>query len=331
MNRRFFLKSAACIIGATVVPLEAIASEQIPVNIGLGSGTFANAPALLAAELGLYEKHGLAATVTIAENASVATSAMLSGSFDVAFVGAGELITTQGRGQDVVALASIYGGSSATVILSNAAVAKLEVSASASAQERIKALDGLTIATPSKVSSFTYALLSAADGAGAKPTITYMSQGTMAAALQTGAIDGFIASAPFWVAPVDGGFGTVWLKGTLGELGAAHTLSSAASAQMLRSHAEKNPEIVNRLRAALDELSTIIVEMPEVVKEALLKIYPSLTPQALDIVYETDAIGWTNNKLTPENIANDIAIIKATNADLPEIDKIDPAKLLFPR
>jgi hypothetical protein len=73
-----------------------------------------------------------------------------------------ELITINSRGQRVVALNNLYGGVAGTLILSKAVADRLGIPANAPAAVRIKALDGLKIATSSASSAFTFSFFGAA-------------------------------------------------------------------------------------------------------------------------------------------------------------------------
>ena len=72
--------------------------------------------------------------------------------------------------------------------------------------------------SPSATSSFTASYKGSADKIGAKPAFVYMTQPAMVAALETGAIKGYIASAPFWGPSVARGSEVDWISAPRGEL-----------------------------------------------------------------------------------------------------------------
>lgn len=323
-------RAAAVLFAVALSATQACAADPIAVRIGLASDSFATAAARLANVMGLYQKHGLAPQISNVDNSSTVGMALVAGAFDVAMVGSGELIAFQGRGIDAVALATLYAGSSGTVVLSSAVAKRLGVAVDAPAAQRLKALNGLTIASPSAVSSFTFSLVGAAKDAGAKPGLTYISQTAMGAALQTGAIDGFICSAPYWAPPVKAGYGVVWLRGTRGEFGPDNTLTAATFVQMLRVTARAHPEMVEKLRLVYADFARAVKERPQEVKDAMAKLYPNLDAASVDLLFDVESSGWMPPPLTPEAIAHDIRMIKATGANLPNIDRIDPAALINP-
>ena len=306
------------------------AKELQPVRIGLTSNSFANAGVLVSQIMGLYEGRGLKPAITVAENSAVAMSALIGGSFDTVVIATAEVINANARGQRVVTLSNLYGGLAGTLVLSKAVADRLGVAANAPVSARLKALDGLKIASPSAVSSFTFSYFSAARAAGAKPVPVYVSQPAMVSALQAGAIDGFIASAPFWASPVMNGLGVAWLSGPRGDLGNDFTFSSAGAALMMLKVAEANPEMAKSLALVYQDFAEAVKNKPEEVKAALLKLYPTLNKKDIDVMYDAELFGWTPKPLTKETMAHDIELVKASGMDVPNLDKVDPASMLFP-
>ena len=169
--------------------------------------TFAAAPPRIAEHMGLFAKHGLRRSSSPWTSGSGATTALISGSVEAIVGGPGEHVAAAARGQEIVAIANLYQGLGGSLALSNAAVEKTGISPDAPAEERLKALDGLLIGSSSATSSYTVAVKSAAEAVGATVRFTYMPQTTTPTATETGAIDGFMASAPVWSIPVDQGHG----------------------------------------------------------------------------------------------------------------------------
>ena len=56
----------------------------------------------------------------------------------------------------------------------------------------------------------------------------------MTAALESGAIQGFIAGAPFWAAPIVKGSGVLWISGPKGELPAEHVPVSSSNREYIQ-------------------------------------------------------------------------------------------------
>jgi ABC-type nitrate/sulfonate/bicarbonate transport system substrate-binding protein len=193
-----------CIAGATALGFAGSASAEPlqAVTIALGSVGFGTAPVPLAQQLGLFEKHGLKAKTIVMDSGSAATTAVISRSTEVALSGAAELVAALGHGQKLVIIANVYDGSAGTLVLANSVANKLGVAANAPPAARLKALDGLVIASPSSASGYTASIKGATAAVGAAVRITYMAPPTMASALEAGAIAGYIAGAPSGAPPV---------------------------------------------------------------------------------------------------------------------------------
>jgi ABC-type nitrate/sulfonate/bicarbonate transport system substrate-binding protein len=322
----------AVMLGAVLVAMAGIASAQPlrDTSIGLSSASFGTAGARVAKEMGLYEKHGLNPKFVIMDSGNASATALISRSVEFALSGSGELIAAQARGQKVVVIANTYGGSGGTLVLSKTVAEKLGVLSTAPVAERLKALDGLLIGSTSATAGYTTSIRRAAEDAGAKVRFTYMSQPAMAAALESGAIQSYIASAPFWAPPVVRGLGVVWISAPMGELPPEYTPASSGSLQTMREFAEANPELMKSLAAVFTDLNKEIEHHPAEVKAAIAKLYPDLDAPTLDLLFASESRAWSTKPLTANDMAHEIAFVKASGVQLPQIDSVDPTSLLFP-
>jgi ABC-type nitrate/sulfonate/bicarbonate transport system substrate-binding protein len=320
---RRWCASAVLILAAT-----AVAAQEREVTIGLGSGSLVAATARIAAELGLFREQRLQPKFTVLDNANAATTALIARSVQVAVSGPAELIIANTRGQKVVAIASAYSGLGGTVVLSKAAADRAGLTANAPAAARLKALDGLIIATPSPTATYKIAIDGAAKSAGATIRFTHMAMTAMPAALESGAVQGFIASAPIWGVPVLKGAAVPWISGPKGELPPAFAPKSSASMQVLKDFADANPDVVRALVAVYADFARAVRERPAEVKAAISKVYPDLTGEALDLAFTSESLAWGARPLTPDDIRHEITFVKSTGAPLPDVDALDPASLL---
>lgn len=320
------------LVGAATLAAAVIATAQQPqpVSIGLSSSSTVAAAPRVAKELGLFDKHGLNVRFVVLENTNAATTAIISKSIDMALVGPGDLVAANTRGQNIVLIASAYAGMGGSLVLSKATADKLGVTANAPAKDRLKALDGLLIGTASATSPYTVAFRGATKGVDAAPRFTYLSVPGMAAALETGAVQGFIASASFWVPPVLKGSAVLWLNGPKGELPAENTPSLTLAVASLRDYAQANPAVVQKVNAVFADLSKAIDERPAEVKAAAVKLYPDLDARTLELMLNAELPAWKARRIAARDIAHEIEFVKATGAQLPGIEKLDPASLLFP-
>jgi ABC-type nitrate/sulfonate/bicarbonate transport system substrate-binding protein len=326
------LSIRAFIAAALLVTLArgTLAQTARPVTIGLASTSFATAAPRIAKEIGLFEKRGLDAKFVVMDNANAATSALIAKSVDFALSGPGELVVAQGRGQKVVLIANAYAGLSGTVVLAKSVADKLGVAPDAPIKQRLKALDGLVLGSTSATGVYTVSIRGAASAVGANVRFAYMAQPAMTAALESGAIQGFVGGAPFWSVPLLKGSGVLWISGPKGELPAEFTPSSAANLQAMRDFAEANAELMKTVAAVFAELDAAITDRPAEVKAALGRLYRDLDASTLDLLFNAESAAWKAKPLTAKDIAVEIAYVKSSGAPLPQIDNVDPKSMIFP-
>ena len=125
------------------------------VSIATASNGFSTFPPVIAKELGLFEKHGLNAKIVVMDSGTSATTALLSRSTDAAAIGTANLVAALAAGQKPVVISNLSVGSTPTLILSKQVVEKLKISQTSPPIERLKALDGLLIASGSATSMNT--------------------------------------------------------------------------------------------------------------------------------------------------------------------------------
>jgi ABC-type nitrate/sulfonate/bicarbonate transport system substrate-binding protein len=301
-----------------------------PVTVATSSSSIPAGAARIAKELGLYEKQGLQARVTPMDSGSVATAALLSGAVEFVTSGPSDVVTAHGVGQSVVALVSGYRGFAATLVLSKAAADKVRVAPNAPVAARLKALDGLTIASPSASSTFSVGPKSATEGVGAKMNFTYMAQPAMVAALRRGIIDGFIASAPYYLQPVSDGTGVVWISGAKGEWPRLSSPLNSVVLMAKRDFAEANRDLVTRMSAVFADLWKAMDERPGDVKAAMARLWPDVDAKTLDLLFASESSGFKAGPVSVDDMAHEIAFMKLGGVNLPQMDRLNPAAMVFP-
>ena len=307
-------------------------SAQAPrqVSIGMASSSLPGGVARIAKEMGLYEKHGLDARVIPMDSGSVAMAGLISGSIDFSTTAGSDVVVAQARGQDIVPVMRLYGGFSAVVVLSKDAAGRLNVSPNAPVTERLKALNGLVIASPAATSSFTLALKPSAEAAGAQIRLTYMAQSAMVAALENGAIQGFIASAPFYAFPVLRKIGVPWINGPKGEFPKTYLPATASGLATKRTFASSNPDVIKRMREVFVDFEKSVKEKPADVKAAIARLFPSLDEATLEFLYESESASFIANLPTAEDMTREIEFVKASGENVPNLDKLNAAAMLLP-
>jgi ABC-type nitrate/sulfonate/bicarbonate transport system substrate-binding protein len=305
------------------------AQELKAITIATSSASIPAAPARLARELGLFEKHGLKATVTPMDSGSVATAGLISGSVDFVTTGPTDVVFAQGRGQKLVALTTGYRGFAATLVISKAIAEKAKVAPNAPIAERLKLLDGLTIGSPSATSTFTIAVKSAAASVGAKVNFVYMAQPAMTAAFQTGAIQGLTVSAPYYVAPVASGAGVIWIAGPKGEFPKASAPANSVVVITRQDYAQANRDVIKRVNAVFAEFWRAVDERPGDIKAAMVRLWPDLDAKTVELVFAGESPAFKAGPLTVAEMAHEIEFLKAGGVTLPQMDKLSAAEMVF--
>ena len=62
----------------------------------------------------------------------------------------------------------------------------------------------------------------------------------------------------------------------------------------------------------------------------MAKLYPDLDAPTLDLLFASESLAWKAKPLTPEDMAHEIAFVKANGTAPPQVDSLNPASLLFP-
>lgn len=316
------------VLAVTALPGHAQSGKKVVMGLA-GQSMIASIPRF-AQEMGLFEKRGLDVNFVTLDSANASATAMLAGSVEVAFSGPVELITARSRGRDVVSIVNTYGGLGGSLVLAKSVADKLGVAANAPIADRMRALKGLTLASPSATSAYTVTYKSAATAVGADVKFTYMAMPAMLAAMQSGAIQGYVASAPFWVPPVVNGSGVLWVAGPKAELPADLRPRSNSVLLTLRDTAKANPEMIKNLQAVFADFVEAIDKRPADVKAAVAKVFPNVDARTLDVLFESESLAWRAKPLTPADIVHEIAYAKLGGIALPQIDGVDPASMLWP-
>ena len=325
MTRRTLVGTAVL---AGIAP--ALAEQPRDIVVAVSSTSLGASGPRIANEMGLFREQGLAPRFAVMESGNAGIAALLSGSVPFALSGPGEIVAVRARGQKLVYVANCYAGLAGTLILSKAAVDKLGVPLSAPPAERLKALGGLVIASPSATSVYTlgFKIAAARSGSG-QIRFTYMAQPAMAAALESGAIQGYIAGAPFWAPPVMRGVAVPWASAPKHEVPDEALPSSSTCLVCTQDFAESNRDLIQKARAGVAAFGKAIEQRPSDVKAAVLKLFPEVDAATLDLLYPAEAASWNAPPFTLKDVERDIAFIKAGGVQVPDINKLDPSVLLI--
>jgi ABC-type nitrate/sulfonate/bicarbonate transport system substrate-binding protein len=156
---------------------------------------------------------------------------------------------------------------------------------------------------------------------------TYMAQPAMVAALEAGAIQGYIAGAPLWGTHVARGKAVLWVSGPKRELPAENTPASVTGFNVMRPFAEKNPELMRQAIEAYRDFSIILETRPQEVRAAIGKLYPDVDPAVMDLLFEAEHGAWKMRDLTVADMQREIDFMRASG--IPGLEKLDAAAMMF--
>jgi len=306
INRRTML--AGMTLAASGSMARAAEGNLKEVTFAISSGSMGAAATRIANELGLFEKHGLSLKLSTMQGANASTTALISGSVQVAASGPSELILANSRGQNVVVLMATYNRTTGTLVLAKSVAEKLNLAATAPINERLKALDGLLIAAHSPTAMGVLGLNAAIEDAGAKVTYTYVGQTAMPAALDTGVVQGYLAASPYWASSVIKGTGVRWLD--MVELPEQFVTNQASHLQVMKTTAEEDPELIKTLFAIFDELADAVENRPDDVRAAVSRLYPDIDKQTFDLIFEMELPAWKTRHVDADQVKHEIDLME---------------------
>jgi ABC-type nitrate/sulfonate/bicarbonate transport system substrate-binding protein len=298
------------------------------VTIGLGSRSLAGGSVRIADEIGLFEKHGLNPTFVFTDSPTVSITGLLSGSYKFAVTGFPDFLAARAQGQDVVVVAPTYEGLGINIVLDKDVAAGLGVARDAPVEERLKAMDGLLIAATGPSSTTRISLDAAAKAAGSNVRFTFMTYQAMISALETGAIQGFVAAAPFWAQPVIGGTAVDWIS-VKDEFQPEFVPTMSSALGTTADVIADDPELVERIAAVIADIGVAVDERPAEVEAAMAKLYEGLDAQTIEVLFRTEAPSWRTEPLTEEQVVREIDYLKAYELAPRGIDSVEPKSIIY--
>jgi ABC-type nitrate/sulfonate/bicarbonate transport system substrate-binding protein len=323
ITRRTFLG------GAGAAALVGQASAATPIMLAISSNTLAYGGLRIAEGAGLFLKNELTPRIIVMDSGNAAISAVLGGSAEFSASGPGEVLAAKVRGRNLVIVLNLYRGLTGSLVLSKASAAKIGGAPDAPIEQRLRLLDGLSIAQPSATSAYLHPYKAASEAVGAKIKFVYMTQPAMVAALQAGVVDGIVAGAPFSLASIANGSGVLWISGPKDELPEPVRPISSTCLQTTAQYAKSNPGIIAAMRQVAADLTDFIRDKPDEALVILAKAFPSLDPASAKAALVENARNWSAPKMTPDDIKREIEIQVSSGA-LPGVAAIDPASILLP-
>lgn len=295
------------LLGAASVP--ALAEKIV---FGFSASTaFANA--FVAANEGLFKKHGLDVEMKLVPNSATTPAALLAGSLHIATPTAPNTMQAVEQGLDLVVLA---GGGYYTKGMDDIAVMVRPDSPIKTAKD----FEGKRVSTPG-LNAFLHVLfrkwMAENGGDYRKVTFTENAFAQSLDVLRSGQVDAILAVQPFLARGLETNTGRVvafYIAALEGEVQSGWHVAS-------RKWADANPKAVAAFRAAIEEASAMALKDPSVVRKANLVYIPF--PAEVQAKFTDPKF---RPRITPDVVQNWNKIMME-QAMLKK--PIDPAKLLY--
>jgi len=311
--------------GETTVP----SFETTPLTFSLSSRSLSNQMAFTADEGGFFECYGIDAELVVSESSAIAMAALLSGDVQFMLGSRSEGVLTRAAGQEVRYLLKHSSGFATGVTVSSNVLEGLDSDVDdMSLEERVQALEGLTIASPSEGSILTLALRKLLDEHGVTVEFVFIDGPTMGAALAQGNIDGYMFPSPFQETTAANGEGGLLIEPT--EMPTGGPESVQGPVYVTDSYLEENPEIASRVAAAFIEAAEFMRDDEEAAKDLVHARFQDIPEEVFDLVWETNYDTYVTPLESPLTIEDIEFIIENDAPDDPEVQALDPADLMPP-
>jgi NitT/TauT family transport system substrate-binding protein len=281
---------------ASAVLLSSVAAAQETVRItNIGHGYFSG-PLYVAMREGLFEKHGLAVDVTFVQGGSIAYQTVFTREVDFGVLSYEHVLTGAAQGRDLVAVYNITHRPLNNIVVSND---MLEAHADKSLEDRVRALKGKRVGTPSAGGSGEKMLNVLAKRYGLEIPgdleLVYLGGDPSA---YVGAFDGDIidAAMPFEPAGVMvqqenlGGTLVNIMNGEVEDFRDLIFMTLVTHPAML----EERPDLIEKIAAVFAEASEILLD-PERGRTIMGEEFDTMTPESNALAYETVSQIWSSD------------------------------------
>lgn len=303
--------------------------NQLDLTFTVSSTSLAHQLIYAARDGGYLEKYKIKARFVTAESSSVAIAALASNSAQVAFVGRTDALLTTAQGKKMV-----YAYKHSTGFLTNVTVSKAFADRhpgweSKSVEDRLRLLNGATMAQASANGVLTRVFDDAMKSVNGGVKNTYIAVNTMPTALARGSVDGYMAPSPFQETTVQRGEGVMFIKGTDLRASGGDTIVQGATV-VSQSFLDSDRDTVVRVVAALQATAEAMKADPDKAKQLAKErlktidatIFDTMWPAAYEVI-----TGPLEHPMSPEDIT---FMIKNDAPNVPAAQSLDPAAQIAP-
>jgi ABC-type nitrate/sulfonate/bicarbonate transport system substrate-binding protein len=265
----------------------------------------------IALKAGIFKKNGLNVKTVNAGTGALAVEALTGGSGQFVVTGSADLFSAAKSGQHLYILAKASSGLSTQIVLTSAGVKKTGLTASAPLAQRIKALNGLTIASPSAASSWTAQAAKAAATQGATIKFTYVQENSMAAAMQAGKIDGLVAAPPWSTEALFAKTGTLWLSGPDGTFPGGYAVSSYGDPLVAttKAYGDAHPQVAEDFTKSIVQAGALLKSEPSQAAAYVKQVaYPTMSEAEFNQVWAATKPLLLTPSLSSQSLKSTLAL-----------------------
>lgn len=286
-------------------------------TVAWGGDGIHNMVADVAIRAGYFKEEGIDLDIANVNSGSLQAAAILGGTADFAPMGFGNAINARERGGDVIVVGTTFDVINMNVVLSNKAIEKAGITDSMSTDEKVKRLKGLRIGISSPGSGSDTLLRSILSARSANPDTTVQIQplgagGTLLAALERDATDGFVWMAPTVEVAIAKGAGKIVLdpyKGDIPEIAGVPYIVFATSRKTLA----QRPAVIKAALRAMARGMKLIRDEPAKAKVFIRQAFPDVDQAIFDRVVDTAMKGAPRSVvLTHDQVTKTIAWFNST-------------------
>ncbi len=334
-NMPRWIATAACVMASATAM-----AQDTKLTIALSSFSIGQGLSFIAQEGGFFKRERLDVTLLDARSGAGAIQAALSGSVELATGSLDSTLNATAQGKMVYVPLRLYSGLPGYLVVTKKLAAAAKLPANASVMDRLKALKGATIASPSQSSTFTVMVKQAAEVAGVNVTVTYVANDGMVAALATGHVDGIIVSSPFAERAVAQGAGVLWVDGPRGEFPGTEADDFVVPLSVPAPYYAANREVVERVIRAYLAASNFVKTNPAGAAKAIRGRFANLDDALFNLVWDRNYQAFLTPvptaaavKRTQNNATGAFAVqVKALNPDSMLLaDVVKAAQASLPR
>lgn len=249
-----------------------------------------NIAVMTAAGLGFFKDEGLDIEMIAVASGALQPAQLIAGEVALTQIGLDSVVRLHREGKQAVQVYSLVRRMTLDLVVRKEILKQRGISADAPIEKKLAALRGMRIGytlptAPTDAYSRFYLMQAGLDPRHDAELVQIGGPPSLVAALKQGTIDAFMLSPPTPQIVELEGFGTVFIRGTRGEVSALDDYPSTGIVALSR-WAKDNASTVGRFVRALNRAREIVISDRKRALEVMRKFFPGMKPEALGAGYE---------------------------------------------